>query len=326
MPKLTVHETAEPWLEHRRQGVTSSDIPTLLGHGYAGNNIFNLYLKKLRAEPQDPAMRWRFRAGHHFEQLIAERVEEETGWSLWDPGDYAVVEHDEGLLLSTVDRLRMPSPRDTAWPLETEPARILPEALANLEFKTADRSARQGYQESKAFAYAMAQATAAMMCCNLQEGAVCTSFGLMDDFLIIPIVRSAALEAVIWERAREFWAYVEAREPPGPQFIDESREIGDALAEIYAEETGEVVELEEEWRPIVARLHELTGERGAPGEIEVLKDEKQALQNRLAHRMGEATIGVLPGYPRKVKYHLRRGGAESVDTRWEKRILSLVKA
>lgn len=318
MPRLTVHATPEDWHAHRREGVTSSDIPTLLGYGYAGSNIFNLYLKKLRPEPEDPGMRWRFRAGHHFEQLVAERVEEETGWNLWDPGDYAVIEHDEGLLRATVDRLRL-RPGGVAAAKRDEWS-YLQIATAALEFKTADRAARQGYQDSKAFAYALAQATTAMMCCNLQEGALCVSFGLMDDFLVIPVVRSAALEEIILERAREFWAYVEARTPPGPQYIDESKAIGDALAEIYAEETGEVVELEPEWAETLERLAEI------PKEVSKLTDEQQEKKNQLAHRLGTATIGVVPGCPKKAKYTLRRGGAESVDTRWEKRIITVVKA
>lgn len=320
--RLTVHDTPEPWLEHRRQGVTSSDIPALLGHGYAGRTIFHLYLDKIRQAEEDPGMKWKFRCGHHMEPLIHERVEEETGWSLWDPGGYAVVEHPEGLLMATVDRLRIAPPGDQGLrgdqPISAHPDGVVTWRAA-LEFKWFDRSIAAGFQSSKFFAYSLSQVTVAMMCCDVQEGAVVASFGQMDDFAVIPVVRSAAMEEIIWERAREFWAYVEAREVPGPQYVDESKAVGDALSEIYAGETGEVRELGEEWRERILRLKELREEK------KELEDEYQEIRNLAARELEGASFGIVPGCERKLKWSKRKGGGFYVDP-WEKWSVSDVKA
>lgn len=314
-PRLTVHPGPEPWLEHRRRGVTSSDIPTLLGHGYAGRTIFHLYLDKIRQSEEDPAKKWKFARGHAAEKLIAERVEEEAGWSLWDPGDYAIIEHPDGLLMATVDRLRVSEP----LPLTSERAFDWSAVQAVVELKNFDRSAAQGFQSSKFFAYALAQNTQQMMCLGLYNGAIVVEFGLMDDFAVIPVVRSAAVEELIWERAREFWAYVEAREAPGPQYVDESKAVGEALSEIYAGEAGEVRELGEEWRERILRLKEVREE------TKKLEDEYQGIKNLAARELEGASFGVVPGCERKLKWSKRTGGGFYMDP-WESWGVSDVKA
>lgn len=314
-PRLTVHPGPEPWLEHRRQGVTSSDIPALLGHGYAGRTIFHLYLDKIRQAEEDPGKKWKFARGHAAEELISERTEEETGWTLYNPGDYAIIEHPEGLLMATVDRLRVTEP----MPLTGNQFFDWSEVQAPVELKNFDRSAAQGFQSSKLFAYALAQNTQQMMCLGLHEGAIVVEFGLMDDFAVIPVVRSAAMEELIWERAREFWAYVEAREVPGPQYVDESKAVGDALSEIYAGETGEVRELGEEWRERILRLKEVREEK------KKLEDEYQEIRNLAARELEGASFGVVPGCERKLKWGKQTGGGFYMDP-WEKWSVSDVKA
>lgn len=310
---LTLHAGERSWLAHRRLGVTSSDIPTLLGYGYAESNIFKLWWDKVHGpEPGDvEATRWKFRCGHRMEPVIAERVEEEGGFHLYDPGDYAIVEHEGGILRATVDRLRIG---------DAPVAGMIHRATAVHEFKWMDRSLARDYLDSKHFAYALAQVTTAMICCGLDEGEVDVAFGQMDEFQRVPVVRNAGLEELILERATEFWGYVERQEVPPARYVDESKAVGDALAAIYAGEREEVVELGAEWVERLARLKEL------PGEIRALEAEQQEIKNLLAHQLGEATIGIAPGSPWKAKYQLRRGGAESVDTRWERRVVSVVKA
>lgn len=310
MPTVTVHTDEASWLAHRRQKLTSSDCCTLLGLGYGDANPFGLWYEKVHGDTfeMDADRRRRMEAGHHFEALMHRWTEQEIGEELYDLGDYAIVEHDGGILSCTTDRL-----------LVADPAEPWGSHRAIVSFKTADRSAARGYQESKPFAYALTQAHVEMMCCGVDEGLIATSFGLGDAFVVTPIVRNDHMCEVITERAESFWPLVEREEVPPPEYIDESKAIGDALSLIYAGATGEAKVLGEEWGDLLLREQELRAE------MKERSDELQKIKNLASRELEGASIGVVPGCPRKVRWAKRSGGGFYVDP-WERWGVSFVKA
>lgn len=331
-PVVTVHPDWESWLAARRQKLTSSDIPPLLGcypsaASKERKNPYALWLQKTgQATDDDPAMQLRFDLGRIVEPRIAEEVEKRTGVALEDLGDFTTVEERGGILMATPDRLIGPpaSPELPWWSPDAELpsvfAKVVAGARGTAEFKTDAVQQAKGWEESAKFDYALVQWHVSAMCCQKDEGLIATCFGMGLEFDVFPVVRSDDLCALIRERAEEFWDFVQRGEPPSSAYLDSSEAVGRALGEIYRQESGEEVELDpDEWLPLVEERFAL--KEAIKGHEERIRE----IDNLARATLGPATYGRIPGYGKRWQWAKEERKGYTVEAS-SRRALRLVKA
>ena len=130
----------------------------------------------------------------------------------------------------------------------------------------------------------------------MDHGWIATTFGMGNAFKVFSVRRDEALSALIVERCQEFHRLLLAQRPPGEEWLTAGEAIGKALAKIFSNESGETIEIEESFAPMLESLdaaREL--KKGAEAEIE-------EITNALKLRMGVATVARVPGYPRLAKW------------------------
>jgi predicted phage-related endonuclease len=305
--EITEYETREAWLAARRQYVTSSDVPVILGLGYI--DPFTLWLRKVRGDQADDTdMEVRFDMGHAAEPVIAKHFEKKTGRSPFRLADGPHLVTNPALPWAAV------SPDFLVMDGAGEPGVV--------EGKTDSLYASSGYEKGPSFLYANAQVHLGMMVLEFWQGWVATMFGMGNRFAVYPVERHAALCALIEERCSRFHAFVVAKEPPDQTYITEHEELYRALTRIFDQETGEEITLDSPddrgWLDAAARYLEIGEDRAK------LKKEQEQIRNLFVLRMGNACFARIPGFSKVVRLVTERGGAEAVDTRWENRVLRFV--
>jgi len=282
---LTEFASEEQWLAARRGYVTSSDIPIILGVSPWGN-AWDLWIQKtggpgLRAD-HEQRMRRRFEAGRHFEPLIGRWFAEETGREPLRPA--------EGYYLATNQAME--------WAAVTPDFLVIdgrgPDGA--VEGKSASTMDLAGYEESPAFHYATSQLHLTLDVLEMGGGWIATTFGLGNSFRVYPVEKSAELAALIRERGAAFHELVMTKTPPGEDFLRSGEEIGRALARIFSAESGELVEIEARFAEMAVELEEARKRK------KDAEEEIERLTNAFKLRLGAATFGRIPGYPKLAKW------------------------
>ena len=107
MPELIPAEPRTPeWHAARRQGVTATDIVTILGLS-SYDSVYSLFWRKLGQVPEVEDSD-RFRLGRELEPIIAGRWEEEAGRHVWPGGLYRHT--NRAWQLATLDRRDVDKP------------------------------------------------------------------------------------------------------------------------------------------------------------------------------------------------------------------------
>jgi predicted phage-related endonuclease len=302
------YKTEAEWLEARRGFITSSDVPTLLGLGYESPHA--LWLRKLGpADEGAPKMRRRFQVGHDLEPRVAQWHEEETGRRPFRPADsqhYLCVNPALPWAAVTPDFVLMDGGG--------------PDAVVEVK-SDAFGGTGAAYAESKQFLYANAQAHQGMAVLEMDHAYVDVIFGLGHGFAVYPVGRDDALSRLILERGEEFHGFVTRREPPGERWLTDHEDTRKALAAIFDAETGEEVTLEDPDGSLRAMLRQWDL---LPAKIRELENELEQIKNVVALRMGTATYGRVPGFPRLVKWHKQKRKGYTVEPS-ESRAMRLVK-
>jgi putative phage-type endonuclease len=109
MPELVCAATDPNWHEHRRAGVTATDIVAILGLS-ADRSAWSLYQQKTGTLPE-PADNDRWRLGRELESYIVSRWGEERDWEWIDHG---------GLFRSSTRPWQMATPDRTIFSYEIE--------------------------------------------------------------------------------------------------------------------------------------------------------------------------------------------------------------
>lgn len=280
----TIHpfDSEADWLAARRRYITSSDIPVILGVSPWGN-AYDLWLQKVRGRLDDPSkMRRRFEAGRHVEPLIAKWFQEDTQRTPFRPLD--------GYYLITNPEL--------PWAAVTPDLLVIdgkgPDGV--VESKSAGMMDLSGYEEGPGIHYATAQLHLPLLVCEMAQGWVATVFGLGNAFRVYPVEKNPELAALICERGEAFHRLIVNEEPPGEDFLRSGEGIGKALARIFSAESGELIEIEERFRPMLER------KEAAAELIRGAKQEIEEIDNALKLRMGGNTFARIPGYPKLAKW------------------------
>lgn len=302
MSPISQHSSREGWLEERRQGVTASEVPGLLGvypsEAYkASHNPYELWLKKTNRLPLDGGdppeeLRVRLAVGRAMEEPVASYVERSLGVTLQDPGDYTMI--SDGLLSATPDRLI------TARRVAEVDNLIAQRAVGVVEIKSAFGSLDE-WVGGPALRAAVVQAHVAMdVIAALRadspsrliapnKGVVAVVGNMGWDLRVHEFGRRKKLTDLIRSRAEEFWEFVKADEPPDERYLAGGAGVAKSLSTIFEPHPGETVDLPPWSTEVMDRLVAISAE------IRALEAEKSGLENRIRREMESAETGVVPG-------------------------------
>lgn len=245
----------EQWLELRANGITASEVPTVLGLN-PWKSRYSLWQDKIKAREgifediDNEAMFW----GRQLEEPIAQALQERHGMDLYAPD--ALFGHDDLPLLATPDRLD----RVSAFPVE---------------IKTTSERHREQWESGLAD-NAHAQLATQMLVLDAPTGFAAALVGGQKLFLH-QIERDAVLDQQIAQAVVEFWQLVETKTPPALDAADLA-----AVKDAYPEVTDETRELQPEHESLIVSLQE------AKAEIARLGKRKEQLEAELLDWLGNA--------------------------------------
>jgi predicted phage-related endonuclease len=268
-------EDDKEWLAWRREGLGGSDIGVLLGLSNWGSP-WSLWCDKAGLIPPSPETQ-RQTIGKAMESVLADLFRRETG--LYVVGEQTWCRYPSwDVARCTVDGFVVEAPADTI-----QAQHLDMQALTDVwEAKT---DGRRGWDEIPPAIRAQAAWNAGV---NRLAGTWITVMfsGFRVEHIYVPFDPEDF--AFMLERAREFWALVEAGTPPD---IDGSDATAAAIAHVWPnhvpESTADLTHLAE---IITARGELKDHERELAGQI---KDA----DNRIKVALGDAEIGAIGGVP-----------------------------
>lgn len=251
----------------RRRYVGGSDVAAILGISPYVSPV-ELYLRKrgeAPAQPDDAILR----RGRRLEPYVRDMYAEETVRQVQPP---VFVIGPEPWIAANLD--------GTSYDARMSDERVL-------EIKTANAFTRRDWGEEGTDAipvYYTAQLQWYLMVTGLTRADLAALIGL-DDFRVFTVEADRETQAVLIERAREFWRRVQEGQPPEPQSPEDA-------AALFPEHTpGAVVEAND---VDVAVVSELKHVRATLAEIE---QREETLRLALQKRLGEAEALTLDGIP-----------------------------
>ena len=266
-----VHATRADWLEARRNHITATDAPAILGLS-PWASPFALYARKLgliEDAAESEAMYW----GSKQEPLIAERYHEETGRELLAPPPYTLYTHRERTWQATsLDRIIIADPSTGH------------SGPGLLEIKTTSAFRGDDWDDGPPRHY-LVQLQHELAVLGYDWGGFAVLIG-GQKFLWCDVLRDDDLIAGLLTAEAEFYARLQAQDPPP---VDGSDAAKAALTALYQHERpGTVVALPPEadrWDAI---------RQAAAQEIERQMGLKQEADNALKALIGTAEVGTLP--------------------------------
>lgn len=266
-PGMIVAQSLEDWLAIRRKVIGASESPSILGCGYADENVWTVWAKKTgRMEDKpDNEMLW---YGRKMQPLTLERFTIETGFPVRDLGEFTVQRHPTlPWLGATLDGLA-----------ET------PDCLAVVEAKNIGQYSSKEWKADEPPLKVQVQIQHQLAVTGLNLGYAAATIG-GNRLAFRPIERNDRFIAVMIERLEEFWSLVLEDRPPA---LDYSEATAIALAAIHPKDNGETITLPPEamqWDRNLQRVKR---------HISILKRFKTEYENRLKAAIGDNTFGELP--------------------------------
>jgi len=249
----------EEWLKARMAGIGGSEMAAILGVSpWEGPADVWARKKGLTPEREDSL---RFRMGRRYEGPVAEEYAER-----------------EGVKLLKVDGLYT----HPSAPLVGTPDRLIAGKKKGVEIKTADPNIAWTWGEDgtdEIPLYYTTQVATYMALLGYDDWDVAVLFGF-NDFRIYRLHRDLELEAMILERAREFWStYVVGDKEPPP---DDSNSYANYLVKKYPSNLHPMIEANDEQTAAIAKLIEVRADLA-----QVEKQEK-LLENMVKGEIGAA--------------------------------------
>lgn len=261
----------EAWLAERRTGIGSSDAAAIAGLS-GWRTPWEVYLDKTGQLPDvepTPEQRW----GLRHEPTIAAAYEEQQGVSLAKP--YLMRHPKYPWMLATVDRI-------------TDAGRIV-------ELKTANPHAAKDWGEpwtDQVPEQYLIQVQHQMAVVDADAADIAVLVGL-SDFRVYTVRRCDQLIFDLIHLEQEFWAQVEARKPPTPDWSkvrtrDILRKLKPNRSEVlHIDDAQALLEVDD-------FLVNLAKEKEAKANKERAKCNKELAQAQLIYRMGQAEEALLP--------------------------------
>lgn len=296
------------WLGARDKRIQASEAPALLGHGY--QSLLELWIKKTGRAYQggDEPNRLRFDVGHDLEPRLQKVAEERLGLPLADPGDYTIfIDPECDYRAATLDRLALKPTKDVLELGPTERNAILMTWLddklplkevveAPVELKTVAIHQRDAWQ-AEPTPYVLLQVQWQMLVTGLPKAWVAAIFGLGEDSGVYAVEAHPAIQTMLMEEAERFWKHVQNDTPPAADGTESARR---ALTSLFPKDSGKTITLSEPFLGIAEHRKQLK---------EILRakqTELEELENRIRQAMGDATVAVVPGYPKAFRWQVEK--------------------
>lgn len=287
MSAATAISDRDAWLEWRRAGIGSSDMPAILGVSPFGTAL-GVYLEKTGEVTDDAPATMQQRIGLAMEPALGRLYEEETGRVI--VGTQVKVQHPAiGFLRATLDG-------------RTADGRVV-------ELKTCGeaRAGEFGEGEDELPEHWLIQAHHQLVV----TGAEAVDFAILRggralSFEVRTVTREPDLYEIVMDAALDFWRRVIRRDPPPPSLPAD----GPRLARLYGQGEGEC---ELRWEIAeLARLYEGYGDVAAAGR-EADRRRKE-LAAEIVAALGPHASGTLPD-GRVVRRKLVEVGEASITRR-----------
>lgn len=280
MPRLKTREYEElkaKWLEQRLTGIGASDASSILGIN-PWKSALALYTEKVGiAAPnvsESEIMEW----GHRLEAPIAEAYEDETGRTVFDPGDFEIQRHRTlGFMMATLDRVVLDVTKDPPKkPLPTPGDGVL-------EIKTTGAFNADEWEDEPPLFYQV-QVQHQLAVTGLAWGSLAVLIG-GQQFRWIDLKRNDAFIEKLIQAEDEFWWRVKNLNPPPP---DNTKSSADALAILFPKETEDTIALPGEFSEADAAIVEAN---------DLIKKAEATIldaQNKLKAAIGVHAFAFLP--------------------------------
>jgi putative phage-type endonuclease len=276
----SAESTRQTWLQQRKAGIGATDAAVILGLS-KWKSPLALYAEKAglidESDEEHDALEW----GRRLEPVIAQKYEEVTGRSTYDPGAYEITRHaSERWMCATLDRIVTAPPADGALPYDSPGV---------LELKTAAAWARDQWDNEPPPIYQV-QVQHQLAVTGHLWGSIAVLIG-GRTFRWQDIERNETFIERLMKLEHEFWLRVQRRDPPPP---DGTRATTDMLATLYPAEQHDLVQL-----PAEASGWDMQRETAIKA-IEQADERKREAENRIKAAIGDHAIGQLPN---GVRYH-----------------------
>lgn len=266
-----VCDSEEEWLRERKNLITASDAPCILGVGY--KSPLELWLEKTGRLVPDPSpeLKRRFAVGKTLEPLVAAEAEQELGVKLIDPGPWTLFYGYPEWRAATPDRLVVGA--EKLVELKT----IHPAAAAKWE-------GLDGPEPPLGY---LAQVQHQLAVMGWTEGWLVGMVGLGERLIVVPIVADPDFQGELLEAEEGFRRFIQTDTPPPADGTESSAKALKAL--YWNPEPGKVVLLS----PELLSVHdELIAIKERLRDLEGLRT---AAENRIKEAIGDAEAGELAG-------------------------------
>lgn len=259
------------WLALRQKDITASEIAVLFGlHPY--RTLLQTYMSKTPRGDGDEGDNPSMRRGRILEPGAAVAVEEiNPDWRLEKAKYY----------------IRDPDARIGATPDYTIHGD--PRGPGILECKSAAPEIFETQWASGAPQYCVLQCLTQMMLLDAAFGVVaCLVDNRAKDIFTYDVPRHPKAEALIRQKAAQFWNTITAGEIPNPDY----RRDAEAIQQMFPRDNGSSIDLSTDNR-LPMLLEERETLRAA---LSSSKEQLDAIDAELKHKLGEFTEGFLPGW------------------------------
>jgi len=260
------------WLAGRRGYITASEASVICNaNSYSGR--LKLWYEKAGIEfPYDDGDggNKRREAGHRLENVIADWFSDDAGFTVVDPGDFALFTNPKYPgIAATLDRIFI----DPAY------------GPGVLELKNPSEYRRDEYSNGQIPLHAQIQAQIQMLVTGLDHGVVAYLIGGWD-FGWVPVKANPKFQAAIVRKISEFWKSIKAGTPPQPDGHPTDNEV---LDRVHPNADGDIlvgIELRDVYDEMV----------GIDEALRPLEKRKEELKAMVKSRMGEAQRAIGEGY------------------------------
>lgn len=262
------YNNREDWLAARAFGLGSSDAPAVMGVSRWGSQM-SVYADKLGLAPARPATPWQ-KWGLLLEPAIAADFERQTGYKLFNPGNFTLFQHQSLKFMQvTPDRLIEPVDGEDGW--------------GSLSIKTATVYKASEWEVEPPIE-ADVQFQHELQTLGLNWGVIAVLIGGQDT-VHVHVKRNKPFCDVLVEKEAEFWQKILNQEPPE---ADGHKATTGALGQIYPGVEGETVQLPADFYSVADEL----ATQKAQGKY--CETRIRELENRVRRSMENATQSLLP--------------------------------
>jgi putative phage-type endonuclease len=274
-PQLVLCGSLSRWLLERAKSIGSSDAPAILGVApFSDATPLGVYVAKTQPplpEEESEAKRW----GHLLEAAVAANFGGRSGLAVESPPPWSLYRSEEaGFLHATPDRFVVP---------EAGPRRILEVKTTRYGGRKLVDGTFQDEWESGPPLWVQVQVQHQLLVLGLDSAYVAVLIG-GQEYRSFEVHADRAFQSALLEKLAEFWARVQARNPPEHS----GHADYDTVRRMFTRSAGRVIALSEKAVAAAAVWAEARRTRIALEKVE--KDRAATLMAEL----GDAEIGLLP--------------------------------